>query len=266
MTGESVLVAADFTADRLLLLLTTVDGDLVLREEWPLPALDDAEAWSWEIGGRISMAFASDGERRSALAIGIAAPGTVDEAAGRIIHSAGQAAWDGLAVVDSLRRHIDAPIAAVSRTRAALIAEWNHGAAEGATDALYVSLRGEPQAAILLAGRTRPGLSDRAGALPAVPQLAPGEPLQGETLETVAGLLADAAALLDPEVVVLDGEPEHIEPLEPLLQSVLDEIVRRTEDDADGPRVVTSTLGDDAPLIGAIEVASTVAYAGERRQ
>lgn len=266
MTGEPVLVAVDFTGERLLLLLTTVDGDRLLREEWPLPALDDAEAWSWEIGGRIATAFASAGERRSALAIGIAAPGTVDEAAGRIIHSAGQPAWDGLAVVDALRRHIDAPIAAVSRTRAALIAECAHGSAEGATDALYVSLRGEPQAAILLAGRTRPGLSDRAGALPAVPQLTPGEPLEGETLETVAGLLADAAALLDPELVVLNGEPEHIDPLGPLLQSVLDEIAARADRDAEGPRVVASTLGDGGPLIGALQVASTIAYEGERRQ
>jgi predicted NBD/HSP70 family sugar kinase len=257
VSAEPILVAVDFTSDRLRLLLTTVGGDVVLRDEWPLPPLDDEEAWSWEVGGRISTAFAADGEARSALAIAVAAPGTVDEAAGRILHSAGQPAWDGLAIVEALRRHIDAPVAAVSRTRAALIGEHSQGAAAGATDALYVSLRGEPQAAILLAGRTRPGVSDRAGALPAVPQLTPGEPLEGETLEVVAGVLSDATALLDPEVVVIDGEPEHAAPLVELLQGVLDEIV-------EGPRVVQAELGDEAALIGAVRVASTLAYEGER--
>src|SRR6185369_2802479 len=106
---EPVLVAVDFTADEVRLVLADIDGDPLLREAYPLPAaLDDEAAWAWEIGGRISTAFAREGDKRSALGIAVACPGSVDAITGRIIRSTAREAWSGLAVVDALRRHIDA--------------------------------------------------------------------------------------------------------------------------------------------------------------
>ncbi|MCH8082382.1 MAG: hypothetical protein IID52_08385 [Proteobacteria bacterium] len=74
-------------------------------------------------------------------------------------------------------------------------------------------------------------------------------------LETVAGLVADASALLDPAIVVLDADDAHVGRLVTLVQSVVDEV-------APGPRVVASELGEDGPLIGAVLMAETVAYEG----
>ena len=256
--GEAVLVAVDFTADRLRLLFADEDGAVLDHGEWPLPPLADVDAWSWEVGGRIATFFAADGTRRSALAIAVAAPGTVDPLAGRLVHSDGQAGWDGLAIVDALRRHFAAPVALENRAVAALLGETWQGAAAGVDDVLYVSLRGVPAAAGLAGGRVLRGARYEAGALPAVPELASDGAGADGALETIAGLLADAAALVDPAIVVLDGAAEHVDALAPLLQRVLDEV-------APGPDVRAAALGERAALIGAVRMATTLAYEGNRK-
>lgn len=261
MTSDAVLVAVDFTADTLRLLMAEHGGGPLEREEWPLPELADEEAWSWEVGGRIATMFARAGDRRSVLALGVAAPGTVDPLSGRLVRSSGQAAWDGLGVVEALRRHFDAPVVAESRTMAALTGERWQGAAGGSGDVLYISLRGEPSAAMVAGGRPLRGGHGHAGALPAAPELdggptgGPSDGASDQVLETITGLLADATALLDPEVVVLDAEQEALERLVPLVQGVVDEV-------APGPSVVASALGEQGALIGALLMAETVAYEG----
>jgi predicted NBD/HSP70 family sugar kinase len=255
--GEPVLVAVDFTADRLRVMLTDEDGTPVAREQWPLPVLADEDAWAWEVGGRIALLFAREGGRRSALGIGVACPGSVDTATGRLIQTTGQPEWDGLAVADALRRHFGAPVAAVNRVQAALKAETAIGIALDATDALYVSLRGIPSAALMVGGRMGRGASHNAGALPAVPELAPGVPPAEDALQALAGVLADTTALLDPDLLIIEAEKLHLDVIVPLLQRVLDEV-------AAGPRVVVAALGEDGALSGAVQVASSVAYEGER--
>lgn len=253
-----VLVGVDFTADRLRLLLTDESGRRVREGEWGLPPLADEDAWAWEVGGRIATEFAAEGQRRSALAIVVAAPGSVDPVSGKLLRSTGQEGWDGLAIVDALRRHIGAPIAAESRTVCALLAEVWHGAAVGEENVLYVSLRGEPSAAVLTGGRSVRGAHFEAGALPAVPAVAAGAALSSTDAEAIAGLLADAAALLDPSLVVLDGEAAHLERLMPLLQRVLDEV-------APGPEVVRAEFGDRGAVIGAVRMATSLAFEGNRK-
>lgn len=258
MTAESLLVGVDFTADTLRLVLANLDGEPVLKERWSLPPLADEGAWSWEVGGRIATTFAKEGNRRSALGIAVTAPGPVEPIAGRLIRSVdGQEAWDGLALVDSLRRHIDAPVVAEHRTLAALLGEAWQGAARGYDDVLYVSLRGVPASALMVRGSLVRGAHHEAGALPAVPQLDPEQRLADRDLETTAGLLADAVALADPEVVVVDAAPRHAESLLPLLQRVVNEV-------AAGPRVVKADLEEEAAVVGAIRLASTVAFEANR--
>jgi predicted NBD/HSP70 family sugar kinase len=258
MSADTLLVGIDFTASTLRLRLAQTDGTVVKSIEHALPELGTEEEWSWEVGGRIATLFAAEGHRLSALAIGIAAPGPVDPVSGRLLRAGdGQEAWEGLAMVDALRRHIDVPVVAVNRVAAGLTAERWAGAAQGVDNAVYVSLRGVPAAAILVDGHIVRGESNEAGALPAVPQFEPGARLAGRDLEAAAGLLADAVALLDPELVIVEAADEHAEPLLPLLQRVIDEV-------APGPRVVRAELGVHGPLVGAVGAASTAAFEGER--
>ena len=258
MASEPVLVGVDFTADTLRVLLTDEQGARVADGEWPLPELPDEESWSWEVGGRIASLFAAEGERRSALAITVAAPGSVEPVSGRLIESLAQEGWDGLAVVDALRRHIDAPISVESRTACALIGETWQGAAAGLDDVLYVLLRGVPSAALVAGGRPVRGAHRGAGALPAAPEVDASQPLTEEELERLAGLLADLAAALDPEAVVLDGAAAHLDALVPLLEQVLEQVAPEVE-------VVRAQLGERAAVIGAIRIASSLAFEAGRR-
>lgn len=264
MTGdaglpEPVLVAVDFTATGLRIVLVDSDGEVVERGRYDLGLLPDEEAWAWEVGGRIATAFAREGRKRWAQAIAIACPGLVDPVAGVLVESGGQVGWDGLHVVDAIRRHIDAPVVALNRVQAALRGEWSAGAAGGTMDALYISLRGIPQAAVLSNGRVLSGGGNRAGALPALPELDPAQPLGGEVLEQVTGVLADLVALVDPVVVILDGEEAHVGPLGAVLQGVLDEV-------SPGARVVRPALGDGGALLGALRAAEILAYEGDRTE
>jgi len=257
MDDDEVLVGIDFTADRLRVVLADLDGEPIHRGEWPLPELPDERAWSWEIGGRIATLFAEEGNGRSALAIALAAPGSVDPVTGCIEKSAGQPAWDGLGVVEALRRHIDAPVAAESRVRAALLGETWQGAGAGLDDVLYVTLAGMPEAAVLAASRMVRGAHFRAGSLPACPELPPGTPAPLEIIEEVAGRLADAVALLDPQALVLHGHPPHLDALVPLTRRVLAKV-------APGVRVLRAALDDQAAVTGAVRIASTLAFEGHR--
>ncbi len=260
-TGDTevtpLIVSVDFTGDLLRIALADLDGVIRHREEHPLPPLPDEAAWAWEIGGRISTAFAHEEEPCFALAIGVACPGPVDPIDGRILESTGQEEWTGLAIVEALRRHIDAPIVALDRTRAALRGEAMAGAAEGQHHVLYVALGDHPRAAMMVSGRIVDGGAHRAGDLPMLAALEAATPLDSQQLELVTEVLTDAAALMDPAVVVLHGPDHHVDPVGPVLQAVLDEIVP-------GARVLRAALGDDAALIGALQAASIVAYEGER--
>ena len=256
--ADAVLVGVDFTAEELRLLFTDLDGDVVEQGVWQLPPLPNEDAWSWEIGGRIASLFAANGEQRSALAIAVAAPGVVDPLTGRLTQSFGQPTWEGLAITDTLRRHFDAPIACESHIQMALQGERWQGAALGLDNVLYVSLRGIPAAAVVAEGRPIRGARFSAGALPAMPALDPQQPITDDDLETASGLLADAVALLDPKVIVVDGNEQHLGRLIPLLQRVLNEV-------APGPQVLAAALGEGAAVIGAIRMATTLAYEGERK-
>jgi predicted NBD/HSP70 family sugar kinase len=254
-TGGPALVAVEFTATTLRIALATRRGQVIHRQDYELPVLPDEEAWSWEVGGRIATCFAEEGNHRWAAGIGVACPGTVDSVAGTMIENSASEDWDRLAVVEALRRHIDAPVVAISRVEAALRGEAAAGAASHVFDALYVSLDGLPAAAILSSGRVVAGTHGRAGALPAFPELEAGVALAGEALEQATALLADVTALVDPAVVVLHGLPEHVDPLLAVLQGVLDQV-------APGTEVARAELGDSAPLLGALKAAANVAFEG----
>lgn len=256
--AQGMLVGVDFTSEVLRLLLATVEGEVVDRESWALPELPGEDPWSWELGGRISTLFAKQEERHWALGIGVACPGIVDGASGVLERSHGQPAWDGLHVVAALQRNIDAPIVALNRTAAALRAESSQGVAVHVADVLYVSLRGVPEAAVMTGGRLVGGHTQSAGALPALPAFEAGAERDSADIERSAGLLADAAALLDPELVILEGVEEDVRAVGSLLQGVIDEV-------APGPTVVAAQLGEAGPLVGAMLAAAVVAYEGERR-
>jgi hypothetical protein len=236
------LVAVDFTADELRVVLATPAQEVIASERYALPELADEEAWSWEVGGRISTLFARD-EPLFALGIGIACPGAVHSVHGVMTESRAQDGWDELHVVDAIRRHIDAPVVAIDRVHAALRGEITVGAALDVNDAIYVTFREPaPVAATLAAGTVVRGAHHRPGFI--------------EDDDALAAIAA-SAALLDTAVVILDAPQEEADGLSEALHEAL-------ETSGCDASVVVSELGASAPLFGALEAASIVAYEGER--
>ncbi len=90
-----------------------------------------------------------------------------------------------------------------------------------------------------------------------MPELDVEAHLGGEALEAIAAPLADAAALLDPQLVIVDALPRHLQTLLPVLRRMIDGV-------APGPRVEPAALGADAPLTGALHIAATLAYEAGR--
>ena len=242
------LVALDFTGSELRLLLATPDQQPIASERWLLPELEDEEAWSWEIGGRLATLFAGRDDASFALGIAIACPGLVDPVRGVLTESRGQAGWDDLHVVDAVRRHIDRPVVAVDRVQAALRGEATTGDAWGQNDVLYLSARdGETTAAVLAAGRAVTGAHHRPGLVP--------ESWGPDGLDSgfVADWIAGAAALLDSAVVVLDAAPDDAQQL---LELTTEALVQSGAAAA----VLVSKLGERAPLLGALSLARVAAY------
>jgi len=239
----AALVAIDFTATELRLLLATPEQELIASERYELPQLADEEAWAWEVGGRVSTLFSRDAEPLYALAIGIACPGAVHPVRGVMTESRAQEGWDGLHVVDAIRRHIDAPAVALDRAQAALRGEMTFGAALDVTDALYLSVReSPPMAAILAAGTIVRGAHHRPGIID------PDDP---------AASIAAIAAVLDTARLILDAPDDEAEAFAARVAASL----KASGASAD---VAVSELGDRAPMFGALEAASIVAYEGER--
>lgn len=239
------LAAVDFTATELRLLLATPAREPIVAERYDLPTLADEEAWAWEIGGRLSTLFARD-EPMFALGIGVACPGAVHPIRGVLTESRAQEGWDELHVVDALRRHIDAPTLAMDRAQAALRGEMTVGAALDVNDAIYVSFREPaPTVATLAAGTMVRGAHHRPGFL------------ETDDLAEAMTALATAAAVLDTALVILDAPEEVVEAHAAALSDAL------TASGA-GADLVISELDDRAPLFGAIEAASIVAFEGER--
>jgi hypothetical protein len=248
----AALIAVDFTADELRLLLTTPSQELIANERWPLPPLDDEAAWAWEVGGRISTIFARAGEPLYALGIGVACPGFVDPIRGVITESRAQQSWNDLHVVDSVRRHIDAPTRALDRAQAALRGEITIGAAIDYNDVLYVSVSDDgPSAAILIAGTIVRGAHHRPGLAP------PADEHGTINFEMLAAWIGDAAALLDTAIVILEAPEEQA-------KALLASVHKATAGAGAMAEIVVSELGDRAALVGAIDAATIVSYEGER--
>jgi glucokinase len=89
-------------------------------------------------------------------AVGAVVPGLVDEATGSATWSA-NLGWRDLPLRQRLQERFDVPVATGHDVRAGLLAEFHHGAAQGAPDALFVALGTGIASALLAGGRVVAG-------------------------------------------------------------------------------------------------------------
>ncbi|MGW5688933.1 ROK family protein [Nonomuraea sp. NPDC003754] len=163
------------------------------------------------------------GLRRGDLhAAGIGFPGSVSSD-GRLVTSAALPEWVGVDLVARLGAATGCPVVVDSAVNCALVAEHQIGVARLHDDVVLVTGSADISAAILLQGRLHRGRFSRAG------DLSGSQPVEG-----VASLIR----AVDPELVVLAN---------PLADLPVEDTGDRTP-----PKIVTSSLGEDAVALGGL--------------
>ena len=214
--------------------------------------------------------------------VGVSAAGPLDLAAGTI-DPLNMPGWRGYPLVDELARRLDARVVMDNDANVAALGEWHEGAGQGARTLVYYTISTGSGSGDIIGGRIHEGARDTEGGhqivWPAGPVCACGsrgcleavasgtgirkrfgrraEEIEDPAVwDEVAGLLAlgiaNAAALLCPEVVVLGGgvtaRGEQL--FEPLRRKAA-ELVRLVP----LPRIEPAGLGQDSGLVGAIVLA-----------
>lgn len=100
----------------------------------------------------VDLALAAVPPSHTAVGVGVAVPGTVDERRGVCVHSE-NLGWRDLPVARHLREHTDLPVGFGHDVRTGATAEWQLGAGRGVADQAYVSVGTGLAAALLLDGR-----------------------------------------------------------------------------------------------------------------
>jgi predicted NBD/HSP70 family sugar kinase len=220
-----------------------------------------------------------DADRRI-LGIGIGSPGTVD-AEGRVI-SAPNIGWNKLALQDKLSQRFTVPVAVLNDANAAVIAETAF--ADAANDLIRVQITRGVGAGILVAGSLVLGTSAAGGEIghvviehrgaicscgkrgcletwisaPALRRRLLADESNHNSVLAEAGrrlgmALSPIVAALDLQEIVVGGPAELI--AGPFLDACQSLLIERTHSEfRRDPTVKTSTLGNDAVLLGAVSL------------
>lgn len=164
MTSDTV-IAVDASADRIAAGLVTRDGTVRLSRRHPIGAGRDPEATLETILQLVTgLADAARAEGVTPRAVGVAVPGTVDEAAGVVTSSPGLGLRD-LPLCERVVAATGLPAGLCQATRAAGVAEARLGAGRDAAHVLYVSVGSEIGAAHVRDGSAAAGAHGSAGLL-----------------------------------------------------------------------------------------------------
>ena len=137
------------------------------------------------------------------VAIGVSSPGPLDPWRGVIHALPNLPGWEDLPIADRLSAALDLPVTLDRDTNVALLAEWHHGEAQGARNAIYITVSTGVGGAAVVDGRLLHGPDGTAGEIGhltvelAGPTDGEGAPGHLEGIASGAALARDAAALLE---------------------------------------------------------------------
>ncbi len=148
---REAVVGIDVGGTRIKSALVTPAGTVLAEIVAPTPENIGNQLGSVAARAAAELVTAS-GEAVELLAMGVAVPGLVDEAAGIGVWSA-NLGWRDLDLRGSVAAHVDVPVAIGHDVRSGLLAEHRLGAARAADNVLFVPLGPGLASAILCRGR-----------------------------------------------------------------------------------------------------------------
>jgi glucokinase len=144
-------VGIDVGGTRTKSVLVTPDGEVLTESVVPTP--ESVGDRLGELAAKTLVQLRADaGAEVELLAVGVAVPGLVDEAAGLGVWSA-NLGWRDLDLQAAVAAHVDVPVAIGHDVRAGLLAEHRLGAAREADNVLFLPLGTGLASAILCRGR-----------------------------------------------------------------------------------------------------------------
>lgn len=166
------VLGIDIGANKLLVVVADLNGDVVAAERRPVRAREraDAAALLKHAQSAATSALAAAGTRRSLLqAVGVGTPGVVDPATGRLSLAPQLGGWEGLPLGRRLQRSFPCPVLVENEVHLSVLAERWRGAAQGIDDALFVQAGYGIGGGLLVGGRLYRGANGAAGEIGYLP-------------------------------------------------------------------------------------------------
>lgn len=159
-TGPGPCLAFDLGGTWLRAALAAPDGLLLRKERRPTPREGPAAV----LASMVALAEAVD-PGQAATAVGVAAPGPLDPAAGRILRMPNLPGWVDVPLAALLAEALGCPVRLQNDASLAALAEGRQGAGQGADPLLYLTLSTGIGGGILVGGRLLEGRNGLAGEL-----------------------------------------------------------------------------------------------------
>jgi len=166
------VLGIDIGANKLLVVVADLNGDVVASQRRPVQAREraDAAALLRQVQAAATAALAAAGTRRSLLqAVGVGTPGVVDPATGRLSLAPQLGGWESLPLGRRLQRSFPCPVLVENEVHLSVLAERWRGAAQGIDDALFVQAGYGIGGGLLVGGRLYRGANGAAGEIGYLP-------------------------------------------------------------------------------------------------
>jgi predicted NBD/HSP70 family sugar kinase len=166
------VLGIDIGANKLLVVVADLNGDVIASERRPVRAREraDANALLKQVQAAATAVLAAAGTRRSLLqAAGVGTPGVVDPASGRLSLAPQLGGWENLPLGRRLQRSFPCPVLVENEVHLSVIAERWRGAAQGIDDALFVQAGYGIGGGLLVGGRLYRGANGAAGEIGYLP-------------------------------------------------------------------------------------------------
>lgn len=176
------VLGVDIGAEKLLVLVADLNGDVVASERRRVAARERAQAEVVldRVREASTAALRRAGISRTGLqAVGVGTPGVVDPATGRLTLAPQLGGWEGLPLGKRLQRSFSCPVLVENEVHLAVLAERWRGAAQGIEDALFVQAGYGIGGGLLIGGRLYRGANGAAGEIGYLPFASDGADRNG---------------------------------------------------------------------------------------